>query len=82
MACARGRCKRGPIATEGMFRLAQASSTVEQRPPAQGVAAEPGMQAVTLIASVPLDDRAWQPFAEGEVVVVAAGIVIHGGSAC
>ena len=27
-----------------------------------------------------LDDRAWQPFAEGEVVVVAAGIVIHGGA--
>jgi len=37
---------------------------------------------VTLIASVPLDDRAWQPFAEGEVVVVAAGIVTHGGVAC
>ena len=65
-----------------LFRLAQSSSTVEQFPPAHGVAGEPGMQAVTLIASVPLDDRAWQPFAEGEVVVVAAGIVTHGSAAC
>lgn len=72
----------GRIEPPGMFRLAQTSSTVEQRPPAQGVAAEPGMQAVTLIASVPLDDRAWQPFAEGEVVVVSAGIVTHRRVAC
>lgn len=72
----------GRIEPPGLFRLAQSSSTVEQCPPAHGVAGEPGMQAVTLIASVPLDDRAWQPFAEGEVVVVAAGIVTHGSAAC
>ena len=67
----------GRIEPPGLFRLAQSSSTVEQRQPAQGVPAGPGMQAVTLISSVPLDDRAWQPLAEGEVVVVSAGIVTH-----
>ncbi len=72
----------GRIEPPGLFRLAQSSSTVEQSPLAQGVAGVPGMQAVTLIASVPLDDRAWQPFAEGEVVVVAAGIAPHGETAC
>jgi len=29
---------------------------------------------VTLIASVPLGDGAWQPFAEGEVVTVTTGM--------
>lgn len=66
----------------GLFRLAQSSSRVEQFPPAHGVAGEPGMQAVTLLAGVPLDDRAWQPFAAGEVVVVAAGMGTHGSAAC
>ena len=82
MAIAASHPASGRIEPPGLFRLAQSSSTVEQRPPAQGVAGEPGIQAVTLIASVPLDDQAWQPFAEGEVVVVAAGIVIHGETAC
>ena len=31
-------------------------------------------QGVTLIASVPLGSGEWQPFAEGEVVVVSAGL--------
>ena len=72
----------GRIEPPGLFRLSQSSSTAEQFPLAQSVAGEPDMQAVTLIASVPLDDRAWQPFAEGEVVVVAAGIVTHAGVTC
>ncbi|MDP1742390.1 hypothetical protein [Polaromonas sp.] len=67
---------------DGLFRLAQSRITMEQFLPAHGVPGEPGMQAVTSIASVPLDDRSWQLFAEGEVVVVAAGIVTHGSAAC
>lgn len=72
----------GRIEPPGMFCLAQSGSTVESCPPARGVTAAPEMQAATLIASVPLDDRAWQPFAEGEVVVVSAGIVIQRRVAC
>lgn len=72
----------GRIEPPGLFVLTQASSTVEQGPPDQPVTGEPGMQAVTLIASVPLDGRAWQPFAEGDVVVMSAGCVTHRRVAC
>lgn len=41
----------------------------------QSVTIAPGYQAVTLIASVPLSTADWQPFAEGEIVVVSAGRV-------
>ena len=72
----------GRIEPPGLFRLAPSGSTLEQRvqtrsaPAAPDSQAAPGMQAVTLIASVPLGDGAWQPFAEGEVVAVSAGMMI------
>lgn len=72
--------EHGRIEPPGLFRLAQSGNTVEQSPPALGAPAAPdpkaapGLQAVTLIASVPLGDAAWQPFAEGEIVVVSAGM--------
>ena len=64
----------GRIEPPGLFRLAQSGNTVEQRAPARSALAAPDFQAVTLIASVPLGEAAWQPFAEGEVVVVSAGM--------
>ena len=58
-----------------MFRLSQQCKAPEQSLQADGISVEPGFQAVTLIASVPLSDAPWQPFHEGEVVAVSAGIV-------
>jgi glutamine amidotransferase len=37
------------------------------------VSVAPGFQEVLLIASVPLTDEKWRPFAEGEVVAVSSG---------
>lgn len=34
-------------------------------------------QAITLLASVPLTSEGWQPLAEGEVIVVKEGRVVH-----
>lgn len=72
----------GRIEPPGLFRLAQSSRTVEQCSPAQGVAGEPDLQAVTLIASVPLDDHARRPFAESEVAGVSARVVTQRRPAC
>jgi len=40
------------------------------------VTVAPGFQEVLLIASVPLTDGNWRPFAEGELVAVLAGQVL------
>lgn len=73
----RARCASatGRIEAPGLFRLSQQCKAPEQSLQADGISVEPGFQAVTLIASVPLSDALWQPFAEGEVVAVAAGSV-------
>lgn len=42
-----------------------------------GVSLEPVRQALSLLASVPLTDEEWAPLAEGEVLAVRSGIVIH-----
>ena len=63
----------GRIEPPGLFWLSQQCSPSESPLLAQGVAVLPGLQAVTLIASVPLSSADWQPFAEGEIVVVSAG---------
>jgi glutamine amidotransferase len=42
------------------------------------VSVAPGFQEVLLIASVPLTDENWQPFAEGELVAVSAGQTVGG----
>ena len=57
----------------GLFWLSQQCGQAEPPLLAQGVAVLPELQAVTLIASVPLSSADWQPFAEGEIVVVSAG---------
>ena len=63
----------GRIEPPGLFRLSTACGVAHQTPSAQSAPAALAAQALTLIASVPLDGRQWQPFAEGEVVVVSAG---------
>jgi glutamine amidotransferase len=42
------------------------------------VSVAPGFQEVLLIASVPLTEENWRPFAEGELVAVSAGQVVGG----
>ena len=56
-----------------LFRLSPACGVAQHPPSAQSAPVALAAQALTLIASVPLDGRQWQPFAEGEVVVVSAG---------
>jgi glutamine amidotransferase len=41
------------------------------------VSVGPGFQEVLLIASVPLTDDDWRPFAEGEIVAVSSGRLLH-----
>ncbi|MDP2450002.1 MAG: class II glutamine amidotransferase [Hydrogenophaga sp.] len=65
----------GRIAPPGLFRLSQQCSMADQSLHTQGVSVVPGFQAVTLIASVPLSAAHWQPFVEGEIVAVSAGMV-------
>ena len=64
----------GRIEPPGLFRLLQASDMAQQAPDGQSAPVALAAQAVTLIASVPLGSGEWQPFAEGEVVVVSAGL--------
>ena len=63
----------GRIEPPGLFRLSPAFGVAHQPSSAQSAPAALTAQALTLIASVPLDGRQWRPFAEGEVVVVSAG---------
>jgi len=67
----------GCIAAPGLFRLTRSCAVDRDALPAAGVTigAWSPPQAVTLVASVPLTAEAWIPFAEGEVVAVAAGAV-------
>ena len=65
----------GQIEPPGLFRLSQQCSVPDQSLRASGVSVAPGFQDVTLIASVPLSTAHWQPFAEGEIVVVSLGMV-------
>ena len=67
----------GKIAPPGLFlrscRCSQADETVEAR----GVSVGPGFQEVVLIASVPLTDDDWRPFAEGELVAASSGKLLQ-----
>jgi glutamine amidotransferase len=65
----------GRIEPPGLYWLSQHCSPAASPLLAQGVVVLPELQAVTLIASVPLSSADWKPFAEGEIVVVAAGEV-------
>ncbi|OYY96127.1 MAG: class II glutamine amidotransferase [Polaromonas sp. 28-63-22] len=66
----------GRIEPPGLYWLSQHCSPAASPLMAQGVVVLPELQAVTLIASVPLSSADWKPFAEGEIVVVSAGVVI------
>jgi predicted glutamine amidotransferase len=54
-------------------RCAQADASPDRH---GGVSIAHGEQAVLLIASVPLDEEAWRPLSEGELVAVRAGEVL------
>lgn len=63
----------GNIAPPGLFWLACRHEDADEPVITDGVFIAPGFQEVLLIASVPLCGKEWQPFAEGEIMVVSAG---------
>ena len=63
----------GRIEPPGLYWLSQQCSPAGLPLLTEDVAILPELQAATLIASVPLSSGDWQPFAEGEIVVVSAG---------
>jgi predicted glutamine amidotransferase len=66
----------GVVAPPGLFLLSRRCPDADEPIYASGVAVTPGFQEASLIASVPLTDDQWRPFAEGEIVAVAAGRVV------
>lgn len=66
----------GDIAPPGLFLLSRRCPDADESIHASGVSVAPGFQEVLLIASVPLTDGKWRPFAEGEVLAVSAGQVL------
>lgn len=69
----------GTIAPPGLWRLERACELDRDALVAAGISVEPPAagQQLTLVASVPLSDEDWRPLAEGEVVVVGKGQVLH-----
>jgi glutamine amidotransferase len=63
----------GEVTPPGLFLLSRRCEDAHEPIHAQGVSVAPGFQEVLLIASVPLTDEKWRPFAEGEVLAVSAG---------
>lgn len=61
------------IAPPGLFLLSRRCVDADEPIHASGVSVAPGFQEVLLIASVPLTDENWRPFAEGELVAASAG---------
>jgi len=66
----------GDIAPPGLFLLSRRCADADEPVHAVGVTVAAGFQEVLLIASVPLTDENWRPFAEGELVAVSAGQVL------
>lgn len=66
----------GNIAPPGLFWLACDCADADEPIQADGLCVAPGFQHVLLIASVPLNEMKWQPFAEGEIVAVSAGELV------
>ena len=64
----------GRIEPPGLFRLTRPCGMVQRPPTAPSATVAPMAQTVTLITSVPFGNEEWLPFAEGEVVVVSAGL--------
>jgi len=67
----------GKIAPPGLFLRSCRCSQADEAVNARGVSVGPGFQEVLLIASVPLTDDDWRPFAEGEIVAVSSGRLLH-----
>lgn len=63
----------GEILPPGLFLLSCRCAYTDETVDARGVFIGPGFQEMQLIASVPLTDENWRPFAEGEIVAVSAG---------
>jgi glutamine amidotransferase len=69
--------RSGRIEPPGLWTLQRHCPPVDPSPERQGgVAISDGERAVVCIASVPLNDQAWRPLAEGELLAVRAGEVI------
>ena len=68
----------GELVAPGLHLLERSCSIINA-PPIDGLGLEPqcGDQQVMVIASVPLSDEPWQPFAEGELVAVAGGVRVR-----
>ena len=63
----------GEILPPGLFLLPCRCEDADEPVRARGVSIASGFQEGLLIASVPLTDGSWQPFAEGEVMAVSSG---------
>lgn len=63
----------GRIAPPGLFLLPCRCEDADEPVHARGVSIAPGFQEGLLIASVPLTEEKWRPFAEGELVAVSSG---------
>jgi predicted glutamine amidotransferase len=68
----------GKIAPPGLWLLPCRCGVTGEPFQAAGLTLGPGFQDGVLIASVPLTDGNWRPFAEGEVVAVSAGQIVGG----
>lgn len=56
--------------------IQQSPQTIQEKAAEVGVAVEPEEQFLTLVASLPLTDEPWAPLAEGELLVVRAGVIV------
>ena len=63
----------GRIAPPGLYLLPCRCADTGEPVRAHGVTLSPGFQEGLLIASVPLTEEKWRPFAEGELVAVSSG---------
>jgi predicted glutamine amidotransferase len=68
----------GEMRAPGLHVLHRSCSQASEALPLIGVTIEPEVhQEVALVASVPLSTEHWQPLAEGEIVVVRDGRLMH-----
>ena len=63
----------GEIRPPGLYLLPCRCEHAHEPVHARGVSIAPGFQEGLLIASVPLTEEKWRPFAEGELVAVSSG---------
>ena len=66
----------GDVMPPGLFLLSRRCVDADESVIGSGVSVAPGFQEVLLIASVPLTEENWRPFAEGDLVAVSGGQVL------